>query len=612
MTRLCLWLFAAALAFTVRPAAGDGDLLEVCLAAPQSQFLGFDAQSSPLIARSIGMSPQTRTLVSANGQSPLPTRSEAPIVRAAGSTGALLLFSDAGGNERYRLRYQAPGGEQPIQLSPTGARVASPLTLPSGQEIVYTSTAGEGRLWGVLEYSQSTRNRVLFQEAGAWQVMSSSADGNTILVQEIFGLYDRVLYALDRPTGLKTAIFLGRRPLPIRGGVLSPDGKIAYVLLGNTTREGTVLKIDIYAGKVTRLLKTEWPPYALALSPKGDRLIVLENRNGETWAYSFDPAQSSVGSPQGLGGWAYNPAFAPNGKVFGYTFERPGVGQTAHLQDLSLSRRGVQQGPCAQAAARSIALPRETPVGGIDTLPALLIEPTAPSQRPRPVLLAFHGGPEGQWRKSDHRRFFALAQALNIAILLPNVAGSTGYGLLYSAADDGVRRSAVESDIALILEWIAAEPGYDAGKIGVMGASYGGYLALLAQSKFNAKILGAVSEVGIADLGLFLSETPITRRSLRRAEYGDERAGKIAKALAALSPITHAANITRPVLLIHGRNDARVPVNQSMLMHEALKGQGAPVTLRLLANEGHIIRSPETQLDILRQTQAFWAKAFDR
>lgn len=605
MIRQCASVAAACWLLGAAAPALAADALELCLSQPSTQFIGFDRQNTPLTIASAGLAPRTRTLEGTNTQWPLPSRSIAPIIRSAGPAGGVLLFEDDAGDERYRLLYQTAGGTPPLQLSAPGARVAAPLVLPGAGNVVFTSTAGEGRLWGVLERSESASTRIVFQEAGAWQVMSASADGDTLLVQEIFGLYDRVLYTLDRPSGLKTPIFIGQRPLAIRGAALSPDGRTAYVMLANTSKEGAILKVDIYAGKVAPLLKTQWPPYAMALSARGDRLIAFENRNGETWVHSLDLAASDPAAPLPLGGWAYDLAISPSGADFGYTLEHPGSAQSARTQSVILPTPEPQAAPCAAATLSAIALPRKTPVANIQDLPALLIEPTAPALGPRPVLIAFHGGPEGQWRKSDHRIFFALAEALDIAILLPNVAGSTGYGLLYSAADDGATRSIIRSDILQILTWLKTQPNLDHSRVATYGASYGGYAALYALSQFNDDLAGAVSEVGISHLPTFLAQTPITRRSLRRAEYGDERTGRSAKALDALSPSTSAKAITQPVFLIHGENDARVPVNQSTSFASTLQAQGTPVTLRVLPREGHLIRNVQTRLTMAREVQAF-------
>lgn len=585
-------------------ARANAAALERCIAAPTQRLLGFDSAGAPIRLAATGLAPRTRT-ISQNGQTlPAPPRTTTPIIRI-GPNGGLMLLRDSAGNERYSLAYQRASGT-PQVISPPGARVASPLPVPSSAATIFTSTASQGSLWGLLEHQPDTPLRVLFQQPGAWQALAASPDGTRILVQEIFGLYDRVLYVLDRQSGLKMPLFLGQRPLAIRGAALSKAGNAAYVVLATATRSGVLVKADVHAARTQVILRTQWPLYSLAMSADGTALAALENRNGTSVLHHLSTSGPSQHKQITLGGWAYDLHLSASGKRFGITRERPGV--AAHVIESTVQTHAIAPGTaaqCAQISLTEIEITRTRPIAGLTKIPSLLLEPRAPSQQPRALIIAFHGGPEGQWRQGSHLERAALAQQLNAAILMPNVAGSTGYGLAYSAADDGAKRKIVVSEVETILNWAKADGRFDPDKIAVMGASYGGYLALLAQSTFDADLQGAISEVGISDLPQFLSETPITRRALRRAEYGDERNPGLAKALTALSPRARTGAITKPVLLAHGVNDARVPLNQSSEMAAALTSQGTPVRYWPIEGEGHVLRDTQKRLSLALEKQAF-------
>lgn len=592
------------------PASADEDALERCITAPSERLLGFDSADQPIRLAASGIAPSRRIIRQDGKIVAAPPREITPIIRKGANDG-LIFMQDEAGNERYSLAYRSPSAAPDRQdlleiISPPGARVASPLLVPSKDATVFTSTASQGPLWGLLEYQKGAPLRILFQQPGAWQAMAASPDGTHLLVQEIFGLYDRVLYILDRKSGLKTPLFLGQRPLAIRGAALSEAGQEAYVLLATSARAGVLVKADVYNARTQVILRTDWPLYSLTMNADGTAIAALENRNGISVLHQLSTADPTQQSQIALNGWAYDLHLSANGKRFGITRERPGV--AAHVIESTIQTSAIASGAtaqCADVSLTAIEIARAQPVAGLTTIPSLLLEPRTPSAQPRALLIAFHGGPEGQWRQGSHLERAALAESLNAAILMPNVAGSTGYGLAYSAADDGAKRRIVVSEVESILKWAKEDGRFDSDKIAVMGASYGGYLALLAQAKFNDNLQGAISEVGISDLPRFLSETPITRRALRRAEYGDERSPKLAKALAALSPITGASAITKPVFLAHGVNDARVPLNQSSAMAALLKSQGTPARYRPINKEGHVLRSTQTQLSLAREKLAF-------
>lgn len=603
----CLALWWAAFS-----TAAVADSFEQCLAGPEARLIGFDAQNQPIVAAQSGVRPRRRTITADQRSYSVPDEVTVPIIRSAGARGGVLLLRDNNGDERYSLAHQTPPpAAQAVQLSPIGGRVASPLALNTSADIIFTSTPGQGQLWGVLRAPLQGPPRIVFQEPGAWQAVDSSADGKRLLLMETFGLYDRILFVLDLTTGLKMPVFLGQRPMALRGAAFGASNNIIYVILVAGAQNSAVIRADTHRGEARVIYRTDWPLYAAASAPQANQLAVLENVNGQSVLHQLTlGADAPVAAKRALGGWAYDLTYNAPGTTVGLTLEKPGIAPKPLLISASTATAARNDAACAPAALSAIEIKRLKPFAGIVALPAFLLEPVRARNTPRPVLIAFHGGPEGQWRRSSLLEYFALADTLDIAILFPNVAGSTGYGLAYAAADDAANRRVVINDVALILDWIAATPRLDAAKVASFGASYGGYLALLAQSQFNDRLSGAVSEVGITDLPSFLRETPITRRSLRRAEYGDERDEDLAKQLTSLSPLGHVTKITKPIFLVHGVNDARVPVNQSTNLAAALRAQGTPVIYKPLPNEGHIIRDVQTRLTLARDKAAFLKDIF--
>jgi len=153
--------------------------------------------------------------------------------------------------------------------------------------------------------------------------------------------------------------------------------------------------------------------------------------------------------------------------------------------------------------------------------------------------------------------------------------------------DNGMKREDSVKDIGALLEWIKSQPEFDADKILVMGGSYGGYMSLAVATHYADKIAASIDTVGISDFVTFLTNTESYRRDLRRAEYGDERNPDMRKFLAAISPLTNAGKIRKPLFVVQGRNDPRVPYTEALQIVEKVKTQNVPVWFLMANDEGH-------------------------
>ncbi|KPK79911.1 MAG: hypothetical protein AMJ81_12655, partial [Phycisphaerae bacterium SM23_33] len=232
------------------------------------------------------------------------------------------------------------------------------------------------------------------------------------------------------------------------------------------------------------------------------------------------------------------------------------------------------------------------------TIPAFHYRPAGGG--PFPVLIHIHGGPEGQAKPT----FWPLCQyavgELGIAVLVPNVRGSAGYGKGYLMLDNGRKREDAVKDIGALLDWIEAQDELDSRRVAVMGGSYGGYMVLACMIHYSARLRAGVETVGISNFVTFLENTQAYRRDLRRAEYGDERDPEMREFLTRISPTTNAARITKPLLVAQGLNDPRVPVSESEQMVEVIRRNGGTVAYILAKDEGHGFRK-KANLDYLEQ-----------
>jgi len=224
-----------------------------------------------------------------------------------------------------------------------------------------------------------------------------------------------------------------------------------------------------------------------------------------------------------------------------------------------------------------------------------------------PVMISIHGGPEGQHIPYFSSFYAFLANEMGIAVIAPNVRGSAGYGKTYLKLDNGFNRENSVKDIGKLIEWIEDQPEFDKERIAVFGGSYGGYMVLSSMYNFNDKLKCGVDIVGISNFVTFLENTEEYRRDLRRAEYGDERDPKMREYLLSISPTNHVDEFTKPLFVIQGANDPRVPATESEQMVKSIRDNKGIVWYMLAKDEGHGFRKKENR-DQMTEAVALFLK----
>ncbi len=234
--------------------------------------------------------------------------------------------------------------------------------------------------------------------------------------------------------------------------------------------------------------------------------------------------------------------------------------------------------------------PRLIEVASFDgeSIPLLYYRPAGSG--PFPVLLWFHGGPEGQARPDFDPLIQFFVAELGIAVVAPNVRGSDGYGRRYLGLDDGSLRWNAVRDVGAVLDWIRDRIELDETRVGAHGASYGGYMVLASLVEYGRRIRAGCDMVGISNIVSFLENTSPYRRDLRRREYGDERDPAMRAALEAASPLLQASRIQSALFIAHGENDPRVPLSEAQAIASLVEDSGIEVWRMFARGEGHSFR----------------------
>jgi len=218
-------------------------------------------------------------------------------------------------------------------------------------------------------------------------------------------------------------------------------------------------------------------------------------------------------------------------------------------------------------------------------IPAFVTKPGPRFKAPYPVLISIHGGPEGQARPGLNASYSL--NELGIALIQPNVRGSVGYGKTYVKLDNAALREDSVKDIGALLDWIRTQPDLDASRVCVTGGSYGGYMSLASMVHYSDRLKCGIDVVGISNWVTFLKTTQSYRQDLRRVEYGDERDPKVRAFLERTAPMTNADKIRKPIFVIQGYNDPRVPRSESEQMAQKIRSIGTPVWYMMAKDEGH-------------------------
>ena len=512
---------------------------------------------------------------------------------------------DKGGDEFSQL-YWFDNDSRSVTLLTDGKRSQNGGTTLSrdGGLMAYSSTSRNGTdrdVW--LRNTRSGETKLLVDAGGNWSPMDFSPDGSRLLVMKYVSAAESYPGVVDVATG-KLALF------PVDGGKASfggfafaPDGKAVYFIsdepLRGKPQEFQTLRYHDAASGTLEVLSSRiaWDIEGFTLADDGRHLAYVSNEDGISKLHVLSlPSHNEIRLPALPIGVIGGIAFSPDGKRLAFSLNSATSPSDVHVIDLGSATlaRWTQSEVGGLDAATFVAptlvrYPTFDKVDGVQrTIPAFYYKPSKPSKSGKyPVVINIHGGPEGQSLPTFSANAQYLANELGVALLVPNVRGSTGYGKTYLSLDNAAKREDSVKDIGALLDWIAKQPELDASRVGVIGGSYGGYMVLSSLMHYSDRIRAGVDVVGISHFGTFLKNTESYRRDLRRAEYGDERDPAMARVFEQISPLNHAGRITSPLFVAQGRNDPRVPWTEAEQIVKAVRGNGQPVWYLLYADEGH-------------------------
>ncbi len=540
-------------------------------------------------------------------------------LRPGGGPDCLAFLMDRAGDESYQIYLFIPSTGQVQRLTDGRARNGSLLWSPDGKWLACRSTRRDLRsndIWLTDPDSPAEARKIVDAPEQAWLSPAAwSPDSRLLAIQVYRSATDRAIGLLDLDSG-DFRMVAGS----VRKGIYDPlaftaDGSALFIRTDEGGDLNRLARLDLEREAMDVITgDLPWDIGSFALS--GDRAAFVVNRHGYGDLYRLDPKSGAYSPVDGLPkGLVSRLRFSPDGRRLGFTLDRStGPGDVWTL-DLDSETNGETEG--------RDALQRwtQSEVGGLPSStfvePELVHYPTFDSvsdssgntqsreipafvyrpkgEGPHPVVLRIHGGPESQFRPGFNSSVQAWVDRLGLAVIAPNVRGSSGYGRRYLELDNGMLRENSVKDIGALLDWIERQDDLDSKRVAVYGGSYGGYMVLASLIHFGERLRCGVDLVGISNFVTFLQNTKAYRRDLRRVEYGDERDPDMKSFLEAISPTRNASRIISPLFVAQGHNDPRVPFSEAEQIVADVRKTGQIVWYMDALDEGHGFRKKDNR-----------------
>lgn len=550
------------------------------------------------------------------GTEPVAFAAMRPVVAGRADTD-VVLGQDSGGSEFYQLWHWRRSDAKATLLTDGKSRHEGAVWARDGSQLAYVGTARNNKDFDLYTWQPDQPPKLIKELQGNWRPLDWSFDGRHLLLMKFLSIEVSEIYDLEIASGTlrRIAVDKDAKPEAYGGARYGANGTI-WITTSADAEFIRLSRIDV-AGKVSLVsANISWKVEDFDVTPDGTSVAFLVNEDGWSRVYTL----GADGKPTLLAG-------VPDGVVTGLDWSPDG--KSLALSLTAASTPGDVWVASWDAAKRPPRVVRwtETETGGLPAAafvaPTLMRYPTFDSVggRPRqipclvykpvgkgpfPFVISIHGGPEAQARPWFDPAIQLWVRELGIAVLVPNVRGSDGYGRQYLALDNGKKREDSVMDIGALLDWARTQPDLDPKRAAVYGGSYGGYMVLASLVKFGDRLRAGVDIVGISNFVTFLENTQAYRRDNRRAEYGDEREPAMREHLHAISPLTHANRIRSRLFVVQGANDPRVPRSEAEQIVAAVRAAGQAVWYLLAMDEGHGFQKKVNRDMLLQSVAAFW------
>lgn len=513
-------------------------------------------------------------------------------------TGEFIVYAqDTGGSEFYQYyRFDLKDGRITL-LTDGKSRNTGAKWSHSGKWLAYNSTRRNGKdndLYVMDPADPKTDHKVMELKGGGWGISDWSADDKSLLMYEYVSINESYLHRLDLQSGQMDLLTpKGKEKIAYGDGKFSKDGQSLIVTTDSGSEFQRLGRFDLVTKTFTSFTShIPWDVDEFELSPDGKLIAFITNEDGVGILHLMNAKTGKeVKAPKLPLGAVSNLDWHENSRDLAFNLSSSKSPYDVYSLDVKSGK--VERWTDSETGgldASQFPEPEMIRLKSFDGLEisGFIYRPDARKfPGPRPVIVMIHGGPESQSRPRFQSRYNYYLNELGVALFYPNVRGSAGYGKTFLTKDNGFLREDSVKDIRTFLDWIDKDSSLDKQRIAVMGGSYGGYMVLACMVHYNDRLRCGVDIVGISNFVTFLNNTQDYRRDLRRAEYGDERDPKMREHLEKISPNRNANKIKKPLFVVQGKQDPRVPYTEAEQMVEAIRKNGGKVWYLMAKDEGH-------------------------
>ena len=508
--------------------------------------------------------------------------------------GRVVVASDRGGNELTHVYVREADGTL-RDLTPGDKVKASFLGLsPDGKTLWLTSNARDAKAFDVLAFdTTSLDGHTVFENSGAFYPAAISRDGRWLALDKPNTSADSDVYLVDLQ-GDGTPQRITGHAGNIAYGVFdfTPDSSGLVLSTDEHGEFGQAWVHDLASGERTSLLQADWDVMFMSWSPSGRYRVSAINEDASTRITVLDTRSGKPLQLSGLPDGDIGPLrFSQDETRVAFTVASdtsPADIFVADLADGKARRLTTALNPAIKESDLVEAgIVRYPGQGGVE-IPAVLYRPRgASAANPVPAVVLVHGGPGGQSR----RGYSAMIQHLvnhGYAVLAANNRGSSGYGKTFFHMDDKAHGEADLGDIVAGGDWLRAQDWVADDQVAVMGGSYGGFMSAAALAFHPQAFDAGINIFGVTNWVRTLESIPAWWGAQRDALYdemGDPTTD--AERHRRISPLFHAGNIIRPLLVVQGANDPRVLQVESDELVAAVRANEVPVDYVLFPDEGH-------------------------
>ncbi len=511
-----------------------------------------------------------------------------------------LFLKDIGGNEFSQIfRFDLYNNKVTLLTDGKRSQNGGIVWNNKGDLIAYGSTKRNGQdrdIYIMNPLDPASDHRVIENTGGGWYVVDWSPDDASLLLAEEISVNESRLYQINIATGSKTRLIPEKDERSSYYGICySKDGKGIYLITNKEGEFNQMAYFDIPTRKMKIITGSiPWNIQDADVSKDDSRLAFVTNENGLSKLYILSTASNTYkivpDIPTGLIGGLN---WYDDSRSIGITFSS--YNSFADVFEYNTSTGKLIRWTESELGGMDVSALKEPRLISWKSFDGRMISGYFYKASGRfagkcPVIIVIHGGPEGQSYPSFLGRSNYYLNDLGISLIYPNVRGSTGYGKTFVDLDNGMKREESVKDIGALIEWIGQQPDLDKDRIMVTGGSYGGYMTLAVSYLYSDKIRCSLDVVGISNFNTFMKNTEAYRRDLRRVEYGDERDPAMAAFFESTAPINHTDKIKKPLFIVQGGNDPRVPYTESIQMKEKIQQNGGIVWFLMAKDEGHGFR----------------------